>query len=218
MTCEVTEGHCVSEEVLLQSALLLVKCRLLFLDVLLDKTFTIVIEVLENKCLISWIVRLRGYYSLWNPVVQGSQSWKQTDTLNLSRSSSCKILLQLLIVADDLFLVVLQCIEGVEEGHHGLGKHLSLANVNLNEECEGYVVEHVLSQSVESIHCQVLEELRLLSQMAMKLKMIDKLLCARVLTRRDGITHLVEANSIGYGLPLEVKIGVRLRWAFLPLM
>ena len=44
----------------------------------------------------------------------------------------------------------------------------------------------------------------------MKLKMIDKLLRARVLTRRYGITHLVEANSIGYGLPLEVKIGVRL--------
>ena len=76
MTCEVTEGHCVSEEVLLQSALLLVKCSLLFLDVLLDKTFTIVIEVLENECLISWVVRLRGYYSLWDPIVQGPQSWK----------------------------------------------------------------------------------------------------------------------------------------------
>ena len=49
---EVTEGHRVSEEVLLQCTLLIVQRIFLLLEVLLDKALSVVIEVFEYEGLV----------------------------------------------------------------------------------------------------------------------------------------------------------------------
>ena len=53
-TGEVTKGHGVAEEVLLQRALLIVQRVLLLLHVLLYQNFLVVIKVLENEGLVEW--------------------------------------------------------------------------------------------------------------------------------------------------------------------
>lgn len=69
------------------------------------------------------------------------------------------VFVKFLIVLDNLLLVVLKSIEGVEEGQHGLGKMLRLTDVHLHEEGQGDVVEDILSQAGEGVVGEVLEQL-----------------------------------------------------------
>jgi hypothetical protein len=57
-TREMTERHRIPKEVLLQHALLLVKCLLLLLDVLLNQSPPVVVEMLEYKRLLIRVCRL----------------------------------------------------------------------------------------------------------------------------------------------------------------
>ena len=52
---EVTERHGIPEEILFQYSLLLIKSFLLFFDMLLDQSSTVIIEMLKDKCFFIWI-------------------------------------------------------------------------------------------------------------------------------------------------------------------
>ena len=90
------------------------------------------------------------------------------------------VFVELLIVFHHLLLVVLQRVEGVEEGQHGLREMLRLTDVHLHEEGEGDVVEDVLSQAVEGVVGEVLEQLRFLCERHVVLKVIRQLLSIRM--------------------------------------
>ena len=51
ISCEMTEGHSVSEKVFLQCPLVVVESVLLLFEMLLDETSPVVVEVLKDKSL-----------------------------------------------------------------------------------------------------------------------------------------------------------------------
>ena len=140
-SCKVTERHCQSEKVLLERPCLIVKRLLLLLKMLFYKAFLVVIEVLEYEGLVSRDLSRSSLLSKWRLL----QARERTRAFRNGAPGQVEAS-QLLKVAGDLLFVVLQCIEGVEEGHHGLGKHGGIADVNLHQKSEGYVVEHVFFQ------------------------------------------------------------------------
>jgi hypothetical protein len=127
------------------------------------------------------------------------------------------VFVELLIVLDYFLLVVLQGIEGVEEWKHGLREMLSLTDVHLHEEGQRDVVEDVLSQTVECIVREVLEQLGFLSERHVVLKVISKLLGIGMHIGVDEVAELVELDTIGYRLPAKVARVVTVGRGFLPL-
>ena len=198
---KVAEGHGVAEEVLLECALVL--CLALLFEMLLNEPAPVVVEVLEYKRLVGRVLSLG--------LLQVSSG------LN-NRQHACQVLLQLLVVLDHLALVVLQRVERVEEWYHRFRKHLSLVDIDLYEEGEGYVIEDVFSEVVEGVSGHVLEEFRLLGEMAMALKVVDELLATGVGAGRYKLAKLVELEAVGDGLPPEVHVVVAEGCRLLPLV
>jgi hypothetical protein len=170
-TGEVTKRHRVAEVVFLKKLALLLSLFFL-LQVLLDQSSPIVVEMLKDKCLVQRATHtgsLSCHLALGNLV---RVCWKSSQRLDKVYQRGClpmhgpcgalnQLFLKLLIVLDHFLLIVIEGIKCVVKWYHGLGDDttsLGLAHIDLDEEGQRDVIKDVLSQAVEGVIGQVFKE------------------------------------------------------------
>ena len=106
-----------------------------------------------------------------------------------------------------LILLILQSIEGSNEGHESLSVILIVRKVYLlNIEGNRYIIKRILLKLLDSIVCDILEEFTFLSQLRVFLKVIYDLPCVAMSSYR--IPKEIKPYALGNRLPPEVKLAL----------
>ena len=82
------------------------------------------------------------------------------------------VLFKLVVPLVNFLFVVFQRIERVKKWLHRLSEKFSFTDVNFNKEREWHVVKNVLSQTIQRVFRQILEQLRFFGQMSVTLKVV----------------------------------------------
>ena len=150
-----TKRHCIAKNMFFQSFIF---CFFFFLNVLLDETAFVVVEVLENELLVKGVLLLKG---IGLSIIVQIYDWLlQIEFLDLD------------VILHGFLLDIFKGVVWLHKGKHRFSIKFRIPNVDFNKECDRHVVKHIFP-FLQCVFREILEQLGFLSQMPMTFKMID---------------------------------------------